>query len=158
MWSSENHAFDGSSCYLIGAKGDNNPFLGGSRGAEGPKFFSLGQNLLHHWQWKMKSSLFYAFSFLNIQDYLTKFHICKTTLPIDTQKSCQISPEGDTSQIEIKMVENYAWDQRKFYRGKKTELLSRWNEYLVICIYYENHNLTIQFTTVCFWRYLKNPF
>ena len=60
MWSSENHAFDGSSCYLIGAKGDNNPFLGGSRGAEGPKFFSLGQNLLHHWQWIVKWKVLYS--------------------------------------------------------------------------------------------------
>ena len=45
MWSSENHAFDGSSCYLIGAKGDNNPFLN-CRGAEGPNSLKL-----HHVVW-----------------------------------------------------------------------------------------------------------
>ena len=79
MWSSENHAFDGSS-YLIGAGGDNNPFLNG----RGPQCWLLGSksdasltwNILSHYQTKtfdFKSSNFVVkckkLWFLNKKNY-----------------------------------------------------------------------------------------
>ena len=92
MWSSENHAFDGSSCYLIGAKGDNNPFLN-CRGAEGPNSLKL-----HHVGIRVKicsiidkknhKSFLYIFKIWRLKFIFA--HSCKPN-----KKSCQISPEGD---------------------------------------------------------------
>ena len=104
--------------------------------------------LLMHLEKKFSVVLFH------VQDdiLLTKIHICTVANP--TKKSCQISPEGDNpnwNQNEgRKLRVRY---QQNFEEGKwKKKLLSRWNEYLVICISYENHNLTIQFTTVFFQK------
>ena len=99
--------------------------------------------------WKKK----FPVVLFHVQDniLLTKIHICTVANP--TKKSCQISPEGDNpnwNQNEgRKLRVRY---QQNFEEGKRKKMLSRWNEYLVICISYENHNLTIQFTTVFFQK------
>lgn len=132
MWSSENHAFDGSSCYLIGAKGDNNPFLN-CRGAEGPNSLKL-----HHVGIRVKicsiidkknhKSFLYIFKIWRL-----KF-IFAHTVANPTKKLSNITWRGQL-QIEIKMVENYSWDQQNLL-GKKIVVTLKWiSWYLVICMF-----------------------